>query len=126
IPIFTGVLLPAPLMLIKLPFIDLTPNTEGILPGAATGISGDLTHVLVGFVLPFPIVLGSFISTILSQLVANPILQRHGLLPTWHPGASAIYTKMATDLDVWMSVDIGLKLCVAFIGISMAGSILGR
>ena len=31
---------------------------------------------------------------------------------------------MATDLDVWMSVDIGLKISVAIIGIGMAGSIL--
>jgi hypothetical protein len=126
IPIFTGVLLPQPLMLIKLPFIDLTSNTEGFLPGAATGISGDLTHVLVGFVLPFPIVVGSFASSMLSQIVVNPILQKHGLLPMWHAGASAIYTKMATDLDVWMSVTIGAQVSVAIIGIAMAGSIVIR
>src|SRR5207244_12134507 len=78
IPIFTGAILPQPLMLIKLPFIDLTPNTEGILPGAATGLSGDLTNVLVGFVLPFPIVLGGFISSMVSQILVNPVLQRQG------------------------------------------------
>ena len=126
IPIFTGAILPQPLMLIKLPFIDLTQNTEGILPAASTGISGDLTNIIVGFVLPFPIVVGAFLSTTLTQLVANPILQHQGLLPTWHPGANAIYTKLATDLDIWMSVDIGLKLSVAIIGMFMALSIVRK
>src|SRR5713101_2644847 len=100
------------------------PNTEGILPGAATTLSGDLGGILVGFVLPYSMVFGGFVSSILSQLVANPILQRNGLLPTWHPGANAIFTTMATSLDVWMSVGIGLSIAVAIIGIAMAGSIL--
>ena len=126
IPIFTGALLPEPLMLIKLPFIDLTQNTEGILPAAATGISGDLTNVIVGFVLPFPIVVGAFVSTTLSQLVVNPILYHQDLMPTWRPGANAIYTKLATDLDMWMSVDIGLKIAVAIIGMLMALQIVAR
>jgi hypothetical protein len=126
IPIFTGAILPQPLMLIKLPFIDLTQNTEGILPGAATTLTGDLGAILVGFVLPYSMVLGSFISSLLSQLVANPILHHYGVLKTWHPGASAIFTKMATDLDIWMSVGIGLNIAVAVIGISMALSILGH
>jgi hypothetical protein len=124
IPIFTGAILPQPLMLIKLPFIDLTPNTEGILPGSATTISGDLGGILTGFVLPYSMVFGTFVSSVVSQLVVNPILQRHGFLPTWHPGASAIFTKMATDLDVWMSVGIGLNIAVGVIGIVMALSIL--
>jgi hypothetical protein len=126
IPIFTGAILPQPLMLIKLPFIDLTPNTEGILPGASVTLTGDLTHVLAGFVLPLPVVLGSFISSTATQIVANPILQHAGYLPTWRPGANAIYTRFATRLDMWMSVDIGLKLGVAIIGIGMAIAILRR
>jgi hypothetical protein len=125
IPIYTGAILPQPLMLIKIPFIDLTPNTEGILPGASTSLSGNLGDILVGFVLPYSIVLGGFIATILTQLVANPVLQHGGFLPTWYPGANAIWTKMATDLDVWMSVNIGLQIAVAVIGIGMALSILG-
>jgi hypothetical protein len=126
IPIFTGVLLPQPLMLIKIPFIDLTPNTEGILPGAVTTISGDLGGILTGFVLPFYMVIGGFISSILTQLVANPILHNTGHLPTWHPGANAVWTQMATSLDVWMSVTIGLQIAVAIIGLGMALSILAR
>jgi hypothetical protein len=126
IPIYTGAILPQPLMLIKLPFIDLTPNTEGILPGAVTTLSGDLGGILTGFVLPYSMVLGSFVASVLSQFLVNPVLQRTGHLPTWHPGASALFTKMATDLDVWMSVNIGLQIAVAVVGIAMAVSILGQ
>src|SRR5205814_9957076 len=110
----------------RLPFIDLTANTEGILPGASTTLSGDLGGILVGFVLPYSMILGGFVSSVLSQLVVNPFLQTHGYLPTWYPGADALRTKMATDLDVWMSVGIGVQISVAIIGIAMAGSILGR
>jgi hypothetical protein len=124
IPIFTGAILPQPLMLIKLPFIDLTANTEGILPGAAVSISGDLTHVLVGFVLPYAVVLGTFLSGIITQLILNPILQRSGFLPTWRPGANAIYTQFATNLDLWLSVNIGVNIAIAIIGIGMAVVIL--
>lgn len=120
IPIFTGTILPQPLRLLPLPFWDLTPNTEGALPAAATGISLDLTHVLTGFVLPLPMVVGAAITSIGSQVLVNPILYRHDLLPTYRRGANALWTKMATDLDFWMSVDIGLKISVALIGIWMA------
>src|SRR5205823_231688 len=53
-------------------------------------------------------------------------LYHHGMLPTYRSGANALWTKIATDLDFWMSVDIGLKVSVALIGIWMAGSILTR
>jgi hypothetical protein len=126
IPIFTGTVLPTPLKLLPLPFWDATPNTEGILPGAATGLSFDLTNVLVGFVLPLPMLVGSAITSLISQLVVNPFLYNHQMLPTYRKGANAVWTKMATDLDFWMSVDIGLKLAVALIGIWMAAGILAR
>jgi hypothetical protein len=59
IPVFTSVVFGKAFTLIPIPFFDLTTNTESILPAALTGISGDLTKVLTGFVLPYPIVLGS-------------------------------------------------------------------
>ena len=118
VPIFTGVVLSKPLMLIPIPFIDFTRNTESILPAALTGISGDLGNVLVGFVLPFQIVTGMVISAVASQIVANPILQSHGMLPTWRYGMGTIDTKLAVDLDFWMSVGIGVGVAVAVIGLA--------
>ena len=112
IPIFTGVILPKPLMLIQMPFIDLTQNTEGILPAAATGLSGNLIFVLEGFVLPFQLVVGLFVASFGSQVVVNPILQTHGLLPTWRPARTRSGRGWRAGLDFWMSVEMGLKLSV--------------
>ena len=117
VPIFTGVVLSKPLMLIPIPFVDFTRNTEGILPAALTGISGDLGNVLVGFVLPFQIVAGMATSSVLCQLFTNPFLQHHGLLPTWRPGMGTIDTQLSVNLDFWMSVGIGVGVTVAMIGL---------
>ncbi len=117
IPIFTGAVLSKPLMLIPIPFIDLTKNTENILPAALTGISGDITNILIGFVLPYQIVAGMFASSILAQVVTNPILQKNGLLPTWRYGMGTIESQLSTNLDFWMSVGIGVQVSIALIGI---------
>ena len=65
IPIFTGVALGKPVTILPIPFMDLTPNTERILPTALTGYNPDLGLVLFGFILPYSIVLGGFISSVL-------------------------------------------------------------
>ena len=117
VPIFTGVVLSKPLMLIPIPFIDFARNTETVAPAALTGFSGDLGNVLVGFVLPFQIVLGMVVSSVTCQILTNPFLQRHGLLPTWRYGMGTIDTKLAVDLDFWMSIGIGIGVAVAVIGI---------
>jgi len=117
VPIFTGVVLSKPLMLIPIPFIDFTRNTESILPAALTGWSGDLGTLLIGFVLPFQIVVGQVISSVVAHIVTNPILQKQGLLPTWRYGMNTIDTKLAVDLDFWMSVGIGVGVAVALIGL---------
>ena len=78
VPIFTGVALGKPVQLLPIPFVDLTPSTERILPTALTGYNPDLGLVLFGFLLPFSIVLGGFISSITAQIVANPIMYHIG------------------------------------------------
>ena len=117
IPGFTGVILSEPLKIIPIPFVDLTKATESIMPAALAGISIDLGAFIMGMVLPFPMVAGNFLASVTTGLVANPIMQRFGLLPSWKPGYSLIPTKLAVDFDFWMSVGIGASLCVALIGI---------
>ena len=59
IPVFTGVAFGTALTIIPIPFVDLMSSTESILPAAAPfGISGNLGSVLVGFILPFEMVVG--------------------------------------------------------------------
>lgn len=61
-------------------------------------------------------VVGMVVSSVLAQICTNPILQKHNLLPTWRPGMGTIDTKLATDLDFWMSIGIGVSVAIAFIG----------
>jgi len=118
VPIFTGVVFAKPLSLIPIPFIDLVPSTERSLPTALVGYNPDLGAVMVGFILPFQIVLGSVISSIAFQVIGNPILYYHGCFPDWRPGSTTIPTSIALNFDFWMSVGIGLQLAIAAIGLS--------
>lgn len=117
IPIFTSTVFGKALMLIPIPALDLTASTETILPGAPVGISGDLGKVLVGFVLPMPIVAGSCFSSIFFQWGVNPMMQRTGLLPTWKPSSDLFVTKMVNDFDKWTSLSIGIQIGIALIGL---------
>lgn len=121
IPVFTGVVFNKAFTLIPIPFFDLTTNTETILPGAMTGISGDLTKVLIGFVIPFHIVAGSVAGSVICRIILAPFLYHLGFFGTsesngWTRGMDAIYTQQATDIKFWMSVGIGLQIAVALIG----------
>ncbi len=117
IPIFTGVALGKPITILPIPFMDLTPNTERILPTALTGYNPDLGLVLFGFILPYSIVLGGFISSILAQIVTNPILHSFGMFPHWVPGSPTIQTQASLNFDFWMSFGIGTQLSIAAIGL---------
>jgi hypothetical protein len=119
IPVLTGVAFGKALTLIPIPFLDLMKSTESFLPAAPTGISGDLGLAMVGFVLPFPMVLGGFLSCVVCQLGLNPIFYRMGLLPQWHPGMETIPTTINNRFDLWISIGIGIQIAIALIGIYM-------
>lgn len=125
IPIVTGVLFAKPVQIIPIPFIDFTQNTESILPAAWSALSGDIGLWFVGMVVPYPILLGSFISSVTCKLFLNPILQKMGMFPHWTEGTPYLQTMQATTIDFWMSVTIGTALGVAAIGLgSVAWSLV--
>ena len=116
IPAITGALLTEPITLIPIPFVDLTRNTESILPAAAVALELGLGPILYGFVLPFWIVMGYAVGALLT-VILNPILYDLGILATWSPGMDTIQTTLVNDIDFWMSVRIGTGFAVALIGI---------
>ncbi|MCC6485144.1 MAG: hypothetical protein IT209_09895, partial [Armatimonadetes bacterium] len=118
IPVVTGVMFSKPLMLLPIPFLDLTLNTEKLLPATPVSLVLDLGVVLTGFVIPFPIVVGSFIGAAVFQLFGNPILHSLGLLPTWKEGMSFITTSLSNTLDFWLSAGIGIGFAVGLIGLA--------
>ena len=116
VPAITGALLSEPITLIPIPFVDLTRNTESILPSVAVAIELGLGPILTGFVLPYWIVIGSAIGAILTMIL-NPILYDFGILHTWSPGMDTIQTTLVNDIDFWMSVRIGTAFSVALINV---------
>jgi hypothetical protein len=124
LPIITGVLLPNPLTILPIPFFDLTPRTEHILPTALIGYNADLGAILVGFVIPYQILFGQFVSSILCQIGLNPILYHMHLFPDWVPGSPTLPSKISLDLDFWMSFNIGIQAAVAVIGIASVTRLL--
>jgi hypothetical protein len=116
IPTLSGVFLTQPIQILEIPFIDFTDKIKSLLPAAMLGIGTDLNHLLIGFVLPFWVVVGTFLAAFLSNFIANPLLYHYGILHTWSPGMSTIPTKIANDLDFWLSFGIGTSLVVAGAG----------
>jgi hypothetical protein len=114
IPAVSGALLLEPIQPLEIPWTDLTPRTETILPAVPTGISFDLGHYLLGMVLPFWAVVGEFIGMLLT-MIANPILHRAGVL-TWSPGSGTVGTQFSNSLDFYFSFGIGITLAIAVIG----------
>jgi len=118
IPTVTSALFAAPIQLIKIPFIDLTSNTEGIFPASQIALGTDLGAVLVGFILPLPIAVGQFITSMFSNFLLTPTLYRMDphTFGQWRPGMNLIQTGIATSLDFWMSIGIGIAVSIALIG----------
>ena len=116
VPAITNLVLDEPIMILPIPFLDLTDNAHSVLPASLAGLSFDLGIPLFAMVLPFPVVAGMFTSSMLTSVFGNPILYRLGMLPSWKPGMDLLSTKFVTDFDLWMSVGIGTALAVAVLG----------
>ena len=118
IPTFTGITLTKPLVLLEIPFYDLTHKIGTFLPGAMLGVATDLGMVLVGFVLPFPVVLGTIVGAVAAKIVLPPILHHFQMLPTWRSGMTAIPTDVALSIDLFISFGIGAGIVVALLGLA--------
>ena len=117
LPSVTGLIFSQPITLVSIPFIDYTQNTQKILPGALTGIGTDPGQILIGFLLPFAVVVGMFISSVGCHIIANPFLQKAGILKNWVSGTDMLQSQLVNSIDFWLSFGIGTSAVVAIIGI---------
>jgi len=117
VPVLSGVLLTQTIQILDIPFIDFTDKIKSVLPAAMLGIGTDLSHLFIGFVLPFWVVVGTFAASMLANFIANPILYDLGVLHTWEPGMTTIYTSVSNSLDFWLSFSIGTSLVVFGVGV---------
>lgn len=118
IPAITGVFLKKPLYLLPVPFIDFTKQVQNIgwLQAVPLALSTQLNLVMVGFVLPFWMVVGSFTAGVVGRLILNPLLYRAGMLPSWERGMDVIETGIANGFDFWLSFGIGTGVALALLG----------
>jgi hypothetical protein len=119
IPILSGAVLTEPIMLIKIPFLDFTSNAEGVFPTGKFALGTDLGAILAGFIIPYPIVVGSFITSMFTNFVFSPTLYHlkgAALFHNWRPGMNLIQTEISTGIDLWMSVAIGVNVAIAMLG----------
>lgn len=122
VPALTGAMLPKPVQIIPIPFLDLTTSFESILPATPVMVTFDLFAFISGTWLPFWAVIGTVLAAF-ARVIFNPfILHRAGFLPSWERGMGAIETLMSNSVDFYMSFGIGMSLAVAFTGIYMAVS----
>ncbi len=116
VPALTALFLAKPVFLIPQPFVDTTTLTETFLPATPTGVALDLGVILMGFVIPFWVVVGTFAAVLLT-FVANPVMHHFGVLSHWQPGMNTINATFANSIDFWMSFGIGTGIGVAAISI---------
>ena len=116
VPIITGTAFGRSVEIFPIPFSDYSESVRNVLPAALVGLSFNLANVLTGFVLPWHIVLGSAIGSVLCQIFINPVLFHSGMLPHYR-GGNAFATKLAVDTDFWLSIGIGINVSIAILGI---------
>lgn len=116
VPTLSSIFLTDTVQILPIPWIDFTEQIKTILPAALFGIATDLGHLIVGFVLPFWVVIGSFAGAVLGNLVVNPFLYRWEILDRWSAGMTAIPTSISNQFDFWLSFGIGTSFVIAFTG----------
>ncbi|MGQ9662025.1 MAG: OPT/YSL family transporter [Kiritimatiellia bacterium] len=116
LPAVSSAFLGRPIIIFPIPFVDFTTKSSEWLPAAATGIGLNLGQVVVGMVLPFYAMLGSFIGY-LCTIFVNPVLYKFDVLTSWEMGDDTIKTLFKNNIDFYFSFSIGLSLALALIGI---------
>jgi len=115
VPALSGAFLTSTIQIFPIPFVDWTPMTKDILPAMATGLAFDLGGVILGMVMPFFAMVGSFIGLILT-LIMNPVLYHYHILFSWKPGQGTVETLFNNNVDFYFSFGIGLSLAIAIVG----------
>ncbi|MFW6107452.1 MAG: peptide transporter, partial [bacterium] len=103
VPVLSSMFFTRTVQIIPIPWLDLTTHIGSILPATPLAISLDLGAVLVGFVLPFWLVVGTFISAVGMTFVGTPLLYRFGVLYNWNEGMSYVPTQISNSFDFWIS-----------------------
>ena len=120
LPTVTAAILGRPIEIIALPFVDFTQETSAFLPAVATGIELNLGQLLIGMVLPFWAMVGTFLGLMVT-VVANPILYDVGILSSWSEGDAMQATVYKNQVDFYLSFSLGVAAAIAIAGFVSVG-----
>ena len=120
LPTVTAAILGRPIEIIALPFVDFTQETSALLPAVATGIELNLGQLLIGMVLPFWAMVGTFLGLMVT-VVANPILYDVGILSSWSEGDAMQATVYKNQVDFYLSFSLGVAAAIAIAGFVSVG-----
>jgi len=115
LPTISAAILGEPIIILPIPFVDWTDKTSEFLPAVATGMCLDIGQFVVGMVLPFWAMFGSFLGW-LCRVVANPILYNVGILKSWEVGDDTVKTLFKNNIDFYFSFGIGIACALAIVG----------
>lgn len=104
-----------PASFIPLPWVDLNPVIERILPGASLGIATDLITVAVAMLLPKSTIFSMLAGTLAFYFIGNPILVHFGLFTEWRMGLNLRDTWVRSILHFWASPIVGLALAAGLL-----------
>ncbi|MBA4387465.1 MAG: peptide transporter [Verrucomicrobia bacterium] len=116
IPAVTSAMFGRPIVIFPIPFVDWTSKTADLLPAVATGLTLDVGQLVVGMVLPFSAMIGSFVGWIITA-VANPLLYKYQILTSWDSSDGTVSTLFKNTMDFYFSFGIGVSLALAIVGI---------
>ncbi|MDA0321408.1 MAG: peptide transporter [Verrucomicrobia bacterium] len=116
LPTLSGAITGRTIQILPIPFSDFTGTTGRYLPAVATGLSWDFGNLIVGMVMPYFGMLGSFIGLVVT-MVANPLLYKFGILHNWKYGDDTIATIFKNNVDFYFSLQIGIALAIAVAGL---------
>jgi len=117
VPVLSSMFFTRTVQIIPIPWLDLTTHIGGILPATPLAISLNLGAVIVGFVLPFWLIVGAFISAVAMTFIGTPMLYKYGVLFSWNEGMSYVPTQISNSFDFWISFTIGVSLVIFYVGV---------
>lgn len=115
LPALSTAILGKPITILPIPFVDTTQKTSQFLPAVPTGLSLNMGQLVIGMVLPFFAMLGSFLA-LLMKVIANPILHGVGMLPSWQTSDDTVKTQFHNYMDFYFSFGLGVALSIALVG----------
>ena len=125
LPTLSGALLGKTMQILPIPFVDWSTYTQDFLPTVATGLSFDFGQIILGMVMPYWAMIGSFLG-LLVTVILNPIMFHSGVLKSWTPGDTTVEIMFKNNIDLYFSLGIGMSLAIAVIGIASIFSLLKR